>query len=62
MQHVVNYSGGVTSWAAARLVQERLWNAGDTLVLLFADTTMEAPDVYEFLAAGAQAMGTPITS
>ena len=61
MQHVVSFSGGVTSWAAAKLVQDRIMNAEESLVLLFADTLMEAPDVYEFLKEGARNLGRPVT-
>ena len=61
MQHVVSFSGGVTSWAAARLVRDRIMRPCDQLVLLFADTRMEAPDVYRFLEAAATNIATPIT-
>ena len=61
MMHVVSFSGGVTSWAAAKLVRERIMTSGDELVLLFADTSMEAADVYEFLEQGARNLGSPIT-
>ena len=61
MQHVVSFSGGVTSWAAARLVRDRIMRPCDQLVLLFADTRMEAPDVYRFLEAAAANIATPIT-
>ena len=60
MKHVLSYSGGVTSWAAGKLVAQQLED-GDELVLLFADTKMEAPDVYSFLEEGARNIGAPIT-
>lgn len=61
MKHVVNLSGGVTSWAAARLVKDRIMGAGDDLVLLFADTLQEDDDVYRFLHDGARDIGVPVT-
>ena len=61
MLHVISFSGGVTSWAAGRVVRDRLMKPGDRLVLLFADTLMEAPDVYVFLEAAAANIGRPVT-
>lgn len=46
MKHVVMYSGGVGSWAAAKRVIER---HGGGITLLFADTKIEDQDLYRFL-------------
>jgi hypothetical protein len=47
MKHVVMFSGGVGSWAAAkRLAQQP---EIDKITLLFADTMMEDEDLYRFL-------------
>ena len=61
MKHVVSFSGGVTSWATGRVVRDDIMDVGDTLVLLFADAMMEAPDVYAFLQEGASNIGVPVT-
>ena len=61
MVHVISFSGGVTSWAAGRVVRDRIMRRGDELVLLFADTLIEADDVYQFLHAAAANIGRPIT-
>lgn len=45
--HVVQYSGGVGSWATALRVRER--RGLDGLQLLFADTLIEDDDLYRFL-------------
>ena len=60
MHYVVAYSGGVTSWVAAKLVTDKA-RAQDRVTLLFADTLIEAPDVYTFLDAGARVLNLPIT-
>jgi hypothetical protein len=57
----VQYSGGVSSWAAARLVKDRIMVPGDALVLLFADTNIEDEETYAFLAASAEELGVPLT-
>lgn len=58
-QHVVMMSGGITSWAAARRVADQHGTAG--MVLLFADTNAEDPDLYRFLNDAATDIGVPIT-
>lgn len=60
MKHVVHFSGGVGSWATAKLVKADM-RPRDTLVLLFADTLIEDEETYEFLEAAADNLGTPIT-
>ena len=56
MEHIVFYSGGLTSWEAARRVREK---EGD-VTLLFADTKMEDEDLYRFLHEGAEAIGATL--
>jgi hypothetical protein len=49
--HIVNYSGGIGSYVAAKRVKER---HGETdLILLFTDTMTEHPDLYRFLVESA---------
>lgn len=45
--HVVMYSGGIGSWAAARRLLQ--WHSPDKVVLLFADVIIEDWDLYRFL-------------
>ncbi|MBO2461715.1 hypothetical protein [Actinomadura violacea] len=52
--HVVKYSGGIGSFAAALRVIER--HGRDDVVLLFADTLVEDGDLYRFLDASAAAL------
>lgn len=59
MDHVVSFSGGLGSWAAAMRVAERY--AADDIRLLFADTLIEDADLYRFLIEGAAvAFGLPV--
>lgn len=53
MDHLVQFSGGVGSWATAKRVRERM-DGDDTLTLLFADTQMEDEDLYRFLEEAAE--------
>lgn len=53
------FSGGITSWAAARRVADM--HGTDGLVLLFADTLAEDDDLYRFLDDAAADIGVPIT-
>ena len=58
MKHVVMFSGGVGSWAAAkRVVAEH--GAAD-VTLLFADTLIEDEDLYRFLDEAAANVGAPL--
>ncbi len=59
MRHVVNYSGGLCSFWAAKRVIEKVGTAD--VVLLFADTLIEDPDLYEFNEHSSQILGVPIT-
>lgn len=58
-RRVVQMSGGITSWAAARRVADQYGTDG--LVLLFADTLIEHPDLYRFLDDAAADLGVPVT-
>jgi hypothetical protein len=54
-----NFSGGLCSfWSAWRNVQEV---GPENVVLLFADTLVESPDLYEFLRDASALLGVPIT-
>lgn len=55
MKHVVMFSGGVGSWAAARRVAEHYGT--EDLTLLFADTNMEDEDLYRFIQEAATNVG-----
>ena len=57
---VVSFSGGVTSWLAAKLAQASM-TGDDRMVLLFADTLVEDASTYAFLAAAAADIGEPVT-
>lgn len=59
--HVVHFSGGVGSWATARIVKDEIMAPFDRLVLLFADTLIEDEDTYRFIEAASQDLDTPIT-
>ncbi len=50
MKHVVLFSGGIGSWAAAK----RVWARNpDELILLFTDTKTEDEDLYRFITEAA---------
>lgn len=57
--HVVQYSSGIGSWAAAQRVAAT--HGTDRLVLLFADVLTEDDDNYRFLYDSADQLGVPIT-
>lgn len=57
--HVVQYSGGIGSWAAAKRVAGRYGT--DNLVLLVADTKVEDPDLWRFLHDSAAEIGVTPT-
>lgn len=59
MKHVVHFSGGLCSWAAAKRVAARYGT--QDMVLLFADTNMEDEDLYRFLDDAAANVGVPVT-
>jgi hypothetical protein len=53
--HVVMFSGGLSSWAAAKRVAARY--GAENLTLLFADTLIEDEDLYRFLGEAAHDVG-----
>jgi hypothetical protein len=55
MKHVVMFSGGIGSWAAAKRVAAT--HGAAELTLLFADTKTEHPDTYRFLRESAANVG-----
>jgi len=57
--HVVQYSGGIGSWAAAHRVAAEHGTAN--LVLLFADVLTEDEDLYRFLDDSTAQLGVPLT-
>lgn len=58
MQHVVMFSGGIGSWAAAKRVAAKHGTAN--LILLFADTLMEDEDLYRFIAEASANVGAEL--
>lgn len=59
LHHVVMFSGGVGSWAAAKRVAAQ--HGTQRLTLLFVDTLMEDEDLYRFLVEGAaNVLGSPL--
>lgn len=58
LKHIVMFSGGVCSWAAAKRVVDR--HGVDGVVLLFADTKMEDEDLYRFLDQAAANVGAEL--
>jgi hypothetical protein len=56
--HVVQYSGGIGSWATARRVAAR--HGTENLILLFSDTRIEEDSLYEFLIESAAQLGAPL--
>lgn len=55
---VVNFSGGISSWAAAKRIKET--NPVSEIHLVFADTSMEDEDTYRFVVAAAANVGAPL--
>jgi hypothetical protein len=58
MKHIVMFSGGIGSWAAAKRVAEQ--HGTDDLTLLFTDTLIEDEDLYRFLGEAAANVGAPL--
>jgi len=61
MKYVIQFSGGVGSWAAARRLVDELGTPAD-IILLFADTRMEDDDLYRFLREAARDIGAMLIS
>lgn len=57
-RHIVMFSGGIGSWAAAKRVAAQ-FGTGD-MTLLFTDTRMEDDDLYRFLVDAAANVGAPL--
>lgn len=59
MKRVLNFSGGLCSfWAAKRVVEE---HGNKDLTLLFADTLIEDDDLYRFNVQASEHLDVPIT-
>lgn len=56
--HVIQYSGGIGSWATAQRVAARHGTA--SMILLFSDTLIEEPSLYSFLTESADQLGAPL--
>lgn len=59
MKHIVSFSGGIGSWAAAKRVVTQ--HGKRDVILLFADTLMEDEDLYRFMGEASDEIGVPIT-
>jgi hypothetical protein len=57
-KHIVMFSGGACSWAAAKRVVAE--HGRDGVVLLFADTKMEDEDLYRFIDEASANVGVPM--
>jgi hypothetical protein len=60
MRHVVMFSGGVGSWLAARRVVTA--HGAENTTLLFCDTRMEDPSLYEFLTRASEDVGAELVT
>lgn len=58
IKHLVSFSGGICSWAAAKRVVEK--HGTESTALLFADTKMEDDDLYRFLEDAAVNVGAQL--
>lgn len=58
MKYIVQFSGGVGSWAAAKRVASKF--GPENMLLLFADTRMEDEDLYRFLDEASEDIGAPL--
>lgn len=58
MKHVVMFSSGIGSWAAAKRVAEKYGK--DDTILLFMDTKIEDEDNYRFLHEAAENVGAEL--
>ena len=58
--HVIMFSGGLGSWRAAKIAARE--HGTERMVLLFADTLMEDPDLYRFIREAAADIGAPLVT
>lgn len=58
MKHIVMFSGGIGSWAAAKRVVGQF--GSENVTLLFADTLIEDEDLYRFIDEAAANVGAPL--
>lgn len=58
--NLVFFSGGICSWAAAKLCARKYGTNG--MVLLFADTKMEDEDLYRFIREASENIGLPLVT
>lgn len=58
MRHIVTFSGGVGSWAAAKRVVAS--EGAENVTLLFSDTLIEDEDLYRFLDEAAANVGAEL--
>lgn len=56
--NMVGFSGGITSWAAAKRIAEREGTNG--MALVFCDTRIEDPTLYDFVREAADNVGAPL--
>jgi hypothetical protein len=56
--HVIQYSGGIGSWATAQRVAAR--HGTTNMILLFSDTKIEEISLYSFLTESADQLGAPL--
>ena len=59
MKRIVQFSGGLCSFFAAKRVVEQFGK--EDVTLLFADTLIESPGLYRFRDAGAEYLGLSVT-
>ena len=59
MKRIVQFSGGLCSFFAAKRVVEKFGK--EDVTLLFADTLIESPGLYRFRDAGAEYLGLSVT-
>jgi len=60
VKHVVQFSGGIGSYCAARRVVAA--HPGEDVVLLFADTSMEDEDLYRFVREAVAKLAVPLVT
>ncbi|MFD8316207.1 adenine nucleotide alpha hydrolase family protein [Kitasatospora purpeofusca] len=61
VKHIVQFSGGIASFAVATRVAALARRRGEELVLLIADTRAEHPDLWRFSYEAARLLRVPLT-